>query len=238
MSYNFSPKIVTENLVLYLDAANTKSYPGSGTIWTDLSRGGNIGTLTNGPTFNSSNGGSIVFDGTNQYINLGDKDSFTIPTGFSFDCFFNPNGLSGSILEKYGNSGTNTEYVFGFFNNQLYGWVSDTNSSQYRGRIVSNLTTYTNSNQWGHFCFIYNGGTLTTSVSLYVNGIKRDNSDFTGGNFTNIKNGSSALTFANANLGLAIIKGSIGNIRMYNRALSALEVLQNYNATKSRYNLT
>jgi hypothetical protein len=53
MAYNFSPKIITDGLVLYLDAANTRSYPGSGTVWTDLSRVGNNGTLTNGPTFNS-----------------------------------------------------------------------------------------------------------------------------------------------------------------------------------------
>ena len=55
-------------LVLALDAANTKSYPGSGTTWTDLSGRGNTGTLTNGPTYSSANGGSIVFDGTNDYV--------------------------------------------------------------------------------------------------------------------------------------------------------------------------
>jgi hypothetical protein len=64
---NSSP-IVTDGLVLYLDAGNVKSYPTTGTTWTDLV-GVNNGVLTNGPTFNPSNGGSIVFDGTNDYVN-------------------------------------------------------------------------------------------------------------------------------------------------------------------------
>ena len=68
MSLSRGPKIVTNGLVLYLDAANKKSYPGSGTTWTDLSGNNNTGTLTNGPTFDSNNGGSIVFDGTNDYV--------------------------------------------------------------------------------------------------------------------------------------------------------------------------
>ena len=75
MAFSYSPKIVTDGLVLYLDAANNRSYPGSGTTWTDLSRGGNNGTLTNGPTFNGANGGSIVFDGTNDFIDCGNASN-------------------------------------------------------------------------------------------------------------------------------------------------------------------
>ena len=72
MAYNFSPKIVTDGLVLYLDAANTKSYVSGSTVWNDISRGGNNGSLINGPTFISGNGGSIVFDGVNNYVEFGD----------------------------------------------------------------------------------------------------------------------------------------------------------------------
>ena len=67
MAFNYSPKIVTDGLVFAVDAANKKSYPGSGTTWTDLA-GSNDGTLTNGPTFDSGDGGSIVFDGTDDYV--------------------------------------------------------------------------------------------------------------------------------------------------------------------------
>jgi hypothetical protein len=78
MAFNYSPKIVTDGLVLYLDAANPKSYPGTGTAWNDISRGGNNGTLVNGPTFDSTNGGSIVFDGVNDY---GINNTPNLPTG-------------------------------------------------------------------------------------------------------------------------------------------------------------
>ena len=70
MSIFYNPRIVTDGLVLALDAGNTKSYPGSGTTWTDLSGRGNTGTLTNGPTYSSANGGSIVFDGTNDHVTM------------------------------------------------------------------------------------------------------------------------------------------------------------------------
>ena len=70
-------KIVTNGLVLSLDAADRNSYPGTGTTWRDMSGNGNNGTLTDGPTFNSNNGGSIVFDGTNDYVAL--TPSFTGP---------------------------------------------------------------------------------------------------------------------------------------------------------------
>ena len=73
MAFNYSPKIVTDGLVLCLDAGNPNSYPGSGNTWKDLSRGRNNGTLVNGPTFSGANGGSLVFDGVNDYnqhINL------------------------------------------------------------------------------------------------------------------------------------------------------------------------
>ena len=73
--------IVTDGLVLLLDAANTKSYVSGSTIWNDLSRSGNTGTLTNGPTYNSSNGGSIVFDGSNDFI----EGTITVPTSFTFN---------------------------------------------------------------------------------------------------------------------------------------------------------
>ena len=72
------PSIITQGLVLALDAADRNSYPGSGTTWTDLSGNGNTGTLTNGPTYNSANGGSIVFDGSNDYVNFSYNSSLNI----------------------------------------------------------------------------------------------------------------------------------------------------------------
>ena len=87
MAFSYSPKIVTDGLVLYLDAENTRSYPGTGTTWSDLSRDGNNGTLTNGPTVDSGNGGSIVFDGSNDYVDFDDiLDLSTLSVSMWINC--------------------------------------------------------------------------------------------------------------------------------------------------------
>ena len=85
MAINYSPKIIRDGLVLCLDAANPKSYPGTGTAWTDLSGSGNNGTLVNGPVYSSANGGSIDFDGSNDYSSL---SSNIIPATGAFTVFF------------------------------------------------------------------------------------------------------------------------------------------------------
>ena len=76
MSTKYSPQIVTSGLVLALDAANKVSYPGTGTTWYDLSGNGNTGTITNGPTFSNVNLGTIVFDGTNDYVSIPSTSNF------------------------------------------------------------------------------------------------------------------------------------------------------------------
>ena len=75
MGLAHSPRIVTDGLVLCLDAASKRSYPGTGTVWADL-KGGNNGTLTNGPTFDAGNGGSLTFDGTNDYVEIANSSQF------------------------------------------------------------------------------------------------------------------------------------------------------------------
>ena len=84
MALNHGPKLVTDGLVLWMDAADRTSYPGSGTTWTDLTRNGYNGTLTNGPTFSSANGGAIVLDGTDDYV----QNSFSLDPnlgGFTYE---------------------------------------------------------------------------------------------------------------------------------------------------------
>ena len=88
MAINVRPSIVTSGLVLNLDAANMKSYPRSGTTWRDLSGLGNNGTLTNGPTFNSQNGGSIVFDGVDDYASINNTIGNFGTSDFTINFFF------------------------------------------------------------------------------------------------------------------------------------------------------
>ena len=102
------PNVVTDGLVLYLDAGNTKSYPGSGTGWIDLSGRVNNGILANGPTFDSSNGGSIVFDGSNDYTDVADSSSINFGTNsFSFNFWIKSTQSSAyaGLIGKYGLTG-------------------------------------------------------------------------------------------------------------------------------------
>ena len=95
MSLNHSPSIVTDGLVLCLDAANQRSYPKSGTTWSDLA-GSNNGTLTNGPTFDAGNGGSIVFDGSDDLVNVGDNSDLQFGSGGSIAFWMKFRGTPGS----------------------------------------------------------------------------------------------------------------------------------------------
>jgi hypothetical protein len=238
MAFKYFSNIVTDGLLLYIDAANIKSYPGSGTIWSDLSRGGNNGTLTNGPTFNSGNRGSIVFDGVDDYVDFGNNNSFTNPNGFSISAWFKPASYSGGspLLEKYQSSGY--EFVFGTLSDNVYGWVYDNNTDGYRGRYFTGISSYVPLNTWGNFVYTYDGQGLTSSSKIYINTIQRDNIDFSGGSFTTIQNTSTTLTLGGYNPGLGgPINGSVSILSFYNRPLSSTEIIQNYNVTKGRYGL-
>ena len=86
--------IITRGLILHLDASAPSSYPGSGTTWSDISGNNHVGTLTNGPTFSTDGGGSIVFDGTNDYVTIPDSPNWDFGTGeFSIEmALSNQNG--------------------------------------------------------------------------------------------------------------------------------------------------
>ena len=115
MAFNYSPKIVTDGLVLYMDAANSKSYVSGSTTWNDISRSGNNGTLINGPTFNSSNGGSIVFDGTNDYVNLSDSDNWFYTGNFTIEFWYYFNSVPDSLGQFFYNQRVNGDNYFFIF---------------------------------------------------------------------------------------------------------------------------
>jgi hypothetical protein len=220
MSTKYSPKIITNGLVLSLDAANNKSYPGSGTTWTDLSGNNNTGTLTNGPTFNAGNQGSIVFDGTNDYVPIGTSGFPFGSSAGTLSVWAKTNTISSGYIwiVSYGTAlgsqsrflGINSStYLFG-------GYGDDINAS---GVPL---------NTWFNMVGVYDG----TNAFLYING--------------NLVSGPTAKSWNtianNAQLGRQTNggeywNGNISQVQVYNRVLSATEVLQNYNATKSRFGL-
>jgi hypothetical protein len=234
MAFNYSPKIVTDGLVLYLDAANTRSYPGTGTVWSDLSRGGNNGSLINGPTFNSANGGSIVFDGVNDYVRIPFAKNILPQTDITIFTWQYLTARDSTIMMASDGTGNNELILYNGFSGLLsdkfgVGINSPAGTTTW---LVSNLTPPLNI--WTNICVTRNG----TTVNLYFNAVFDNTNTQTGniqpGNNSPLLIGVDADSGDEGSLG-NYFNGRIAQTSIYNRALSATEVLQNYNATKGRY---
>jgi len=229
MAFVHSPKIVTDGLVLALDAGNVKSYPGSGTTWLDKSGRGNNGTLINGPTFNSGNNGSIVFDGVDDYVNCGNDSSFDLTTQLTLECWVKTSDTSqfAHFISKF--PASNCSYLLGATVGSGYLYFSrSTNGSNQNinGQVNINVCD----GNWKHVVASYNSTTSTLLMS--INGIIQSSS----------LSGDVYVTTTNVNIGRRTNVGqyysaNIPNVRIYNKALSASEILQNYNATKGRFGL-
>ena len=216
-------KIVSNGLVLNYDAAQLRSYPGSGTTWTDLSGNGLNGTLTNGPTFNSANGGIIVFDGTNDYATISHNSILNF-SALSIACWYKTTqGVGAYITTKLDDSfylgigppGITANKMSFFLNGTSGGWLQS----------LANA----NSGNWTYVVATWSGGTSR----IYLNGVLDNSATRTG----TLATGTSAVTLA-TRLGSGLfLNGSISNFQLYNIALSATEVAQNYNAVKSRFGL-
>ena len=211
--------IVTNGLVLNLDAGFLPSYPTTGNSWYDLSGNWPEGTLDNTPTFNSGNGGSIVFDGVDDYVfvNLGlnilSNTTYTKTAWFYVTSFVNNNNII--------SGGSSAQHAF---------WLGGTHQLRAGhngswGTVVS--TTSLDSNTWYFGAVSFS---TTDGWKLYVNGIQES----TSANTTTFS-GNGGVLIGAYNLGENVFNGRISLAQIYNRVLSASEILQNYNATKDRY---
>ena len=213
------PKITTTGLVLALDAADKNSYPGSGTSWKDLSGNNNTGTLTNGPTFSATNMGNIVFDGTNDYIQCGNNTSIqlTIGTISAWMKTTTNDSTYRAIISK--------QYNYALFVRNGYLVTFDWGNSLERSTSVNIID-----GKWKNvvMTFTDNTGTPSNNAVFYINGTAVLTSTIKlSSNSDNLLVGTNAVTQE--------FNGNIGNVFVYNRSLSSTEVLQNYNATKSRF---
>ncbi len=232
MAFSYSPKIVTDGLVLYLDAANPYSYVSGSTSWNDISRGGNNGTLVNGPTFSSANNGSIVFDGIDDYVQT---STLVVPYTGSFTLGFfykiTAPGRGGLFERKNTDPFNGVSLGQGADNNWAFS-VSSTSDSSNRLTVSA---TYPTLNVWYYDMGVYNG---TDTVSFYRNGILiGSTTGVTQGNLNTQGTRDNLLILKRDNVS-STISGNVSQTQIYNRALSAQEVLQNYNATKTRFGLT
>jgi len=214
--------IVTNGLVLNIDPANSSSYSGVGNTIYDLSGFGNTGTLTNGPTFSALNGGNLIFDGSNDFLGAASSSSLDISTNLSAVVWMKlitTDGANHIIFSK--TNSTNpflSNYEAYLKNDVIYWWDSPTER---------NTTVTLSINSWTQVVFvrsstsllIYKNGTLSNTIS--VNQVGPIVGDFYIGKDPNGQ-------FLNFNL---------AQFLLYNRALSATEIMQNYNATKGRFGL-
>jgi hypothetical protein len=221
MSITAGPKIVEDGLVLYVDAANEKSYPGSGTTWFDLSGNLNNGTLTNGPVYSTLNKGNFIFDGVNDKISTSYGPQLN---DFTVIGWFKSTGLSdySRVVDK--------DYVNGM-------WIGRQNtiSNSWGGGVRESSSPYGRyitlaDNQWhmivskrdGTTHTIYGDG-VTNSVSGSVSSSALSTTTFAFGSWS-----------SNTNQRLT---GNISQILIYNRALTNTEINKNFEATRGRYGI-
>jgi hypothetical protein len=238
MSYHNNPRIVTNGLTLCLDANAKRSYPGTGTTWFDLTANQQNGSLS-APTFNSA--GYFDFDGTDDVVgpNTFDYDdsggAFTVCAWVNPDTFTSSNSYLAIINRSDGSTQIFSVYIessTGTNTGDMAGWFIDTggNFRAYKanGNCVLNL------NEW-NFCvwrFIDSGG-----YTFDLNNSDGSASYNASSSYSIIKDSTSQFTIGRWFVGNYYFNGKIGCINLYNRKLSNAEVLQNYNALKSRFGL-
>ncbi len=238
MALAHSPKVVTSNLVLYLDAANPKSYSESGTIWSDISGTLNNGTLTNAPTFNTANSGYFSFNGTNQYCAISYTPTLTPTEQISTESFAylaDWNILTSMrILSKTQTGGYSITINDGAPISSGYMGILAYIGGSYRAARVA-LNTL--SSGWHHFVGTFDGQYLR----FYVDGNNVDTYNHASTSTISYSNNNVFVIGAEPGAGSSIaggyFTGSISNVKVYNRALTAAEISQNFNANRGRFGI-
>jgi len=219
MAFAHSPKIVTDGLVLALDAGNPKSYASGSTTWRDKSGSGNDGMLVNGPTFSSDHGGALVFDGTNDHVTLTATASLNDFTAtiiakvdsyrFGWAMFFGADDSDSFIAYEAApnrfrvqdTSSTNSDLIY--------------NSFDENGLNMIQVVQTGNDTDW-----YLNGSLIGTSTDGTYDGMH-----------------ITKMVYYSDTSNLGMFAGDYHLAHLYNRALSTSEIQQNYNALKGRFGL-
>jgi hypothetical protein len=232
MGIAYNPRIVTDGLVLALDAGNTKSYPGSGTSWTDLSGNGNNGTLRNSPTYSADNLGKFVLDAVDDDVDCGNNNSINFGTGdFTVSIWFRRfSNATGNLrlLSKAAGSDTadaaNAGFSFFGSNAGISFAVNPT-----AARTIIGAANYS-LNEWVNVVGLVERG---VSMRTYKNAVQFSSTTAPSGSVS----GTTSL-FLGSNVGTGLYwAGEISNVSLYNKALTPQEIQQNFNATRSRFGI-
>jgi hypothetical protein len=238
VSLYHSPQISLNGLVLCLDAANSKSYPGSGTTWTDLSGFGNNGTLVNGVGYSGDNLGSLVFDGVDDYVGwdtLNDVkwqnwNAITVETIFRLVSYSGATNNRQYLFDYRDNGGTNG--AFGCFYDSAgtvgFKLFYNTTGTSFEEPVITTFSL----NTLIYHQVVFDKTTSTNNIRHFING-------------NNVFNRSITINSSTTNSGKVWLgrfsgggfqwNGNIFTHRVYNRALTASEIQQNYNALRSRF---
>jgi hypothetical protein len=223
------PNIVKDGLLLYLDAGSPNSFYSAtaGTTWKDISGNGYNGTLTNGPTFDGANGGSIVLDGVDDYINFTSQNPIISNNPFTLSTWLNVKTHSTYGISLYiGTAQTGQSAYLGFVAEAQTGTANSIGGGFYGVNIGSGVLPNTG---WHFVSLTYNG----SSASIYVDGIIRATRNSYTANLSSV-----SIRIGRANSGtLYSFNGNVSTSLIYNRALSSSEILQNFNATRARFSI-
>jgi hypothetical protein len=227
----FSPNVINDGLIFYIDAANKRCYPGSGTDGFDLIHSNDV-SFGNGASVDSGNGGSFSLDGVNDYINIGSVDSsnplMLYNSDFTIQCFINWVGTGDASQRIFSKSSTGS-------GNDGYDLWIDEGSLDLGGSIDgSNFETSArpSDNTWTNVAWVSNG----TGNTIYMDGVAYSGTYYGGGSHKRPPNVTTNARIGSWNSSAArIFNGKISFIKIYNRELSASEILQNLNALKDRF---
>lgn len=231
MSSSSGPRIVTNSLVFHVDAADIKSYSKSGTVWNDRSGKKNNGTLVNGVGYHSGNGGSLVFNGANNRgvqvagTNLS-LNQMTI-SSWNYSTNYNQNGF---MFEKTTNGAVDTQYSLFYNGNNTIYYRTKGLSTEDLG-VNTTLAGVIN-NQWNNIVATFDG----VNKKIYVNGIVKQISATLTNTITQNTTGP-AYIGVYGNFGGYFFNGKIAQTHIHNRALSSQEIIENFDTTKSKFNL-
>jgi hypothetical protein len=225
MGTSYNPSIVTDGLVLCLDAANPRSYPKSGTTWTDLV-GSNNGTLVNGPTFDAGNGGSVVFDGSDDRVDCTSPSEIDSISEITMIAWVRYSGIGyyPKIMSRGHQAAT--DFLRGASNNQLGFYYANNNSRTYSDYFSTTIGRINLNSGW--VCVAVTSGSV---VKFY----KNSDLVYTSGSVTTSTGTGSTLVLGNRPGGGRNFNGRMGVAMVYNRVLTADEIRRNYLSTKERY---
>jgi hypothetical protein len=233
MAFFRGPNVVTNGLVLALDAANPKSYVSGSTTWRDLSGNNNSGSLVNGPTFSSDNNGSIVIDGVNDCVTVPTNSTLQPTTSLTLESVFKISSYAnGNFVAVYSGDAGGSYVKYGFrllTSGGVSAYINPVNTAFF---VTSNINITLNT--WIHATLTYDG----TLLKIYINGNFANSTAVTGTmDYTTYGSPYYLNIGRKNNVDGGYFGGNFSLVKFYNRSLSVSEVLQNYNAQKSRFNL-